>query len=219
MLKLPPIKAVVFDMDGLLFDTETLFFDAMQTVGAELGHQITHAFYLTLIGLPIERGHLLMREEFGAAFATETFHEACRRRFFALLDTDLRLKPGVPELLDHLETCNLPKAISTSSQRTNVDHHLAAFDLTHRFDAIIAHGDYAHGKPHPAPYLAAARALGIEPSACLALEDSYNGVRSAVAAGMVTIMVPDMLPDDPEMRALGHRVVVDLHCVRTMLGG
>lgn len=206
-------------MDGLLFDTETLFFDAMQTVGAELGHQITHPFYLTLIGLPTERNHLLMREEFGAAFPAETFHEACRQRFFALLDTDLRLKPGVTELLDHLEACNLPKAIATSSQRTNVDHHLAAFNLAHRFDAIIAHGDYAHGKPHPAPYLAAARALGIEPSACLALEDSHNGARSAVAAGMVTIMVPDMLPDDPETRALVHGIVVDLHGVRAMLGG
>jgi HAD superfamily hydrolase (TIGR01509 family) len=213
---LSAIKAVVFDMDGLLFDTETLFFEAMRSVGDEQGHPITHAFFLTLVGLNTERNHALMRGHFGPDFPAVQFHDACRERFFELLETDLRLKPGVIELLDQIDQLGLPKAIVTSSQRNNVEHHLEAFDITDRFDAIFAYGDYPHSKPHPAPYLAATAALGFDPRHCLALEDSHNGVRSAAAAGMVTIMVPDLLPPDAEMRSLTYHIAVDLHEVRAL---
>jgi HAD superfamily hydrolase (TIGR01509 family) len=217
--KLEEIKAVVFDMDGLLFDTEQIFFAAMRLAGEEQGHEITYEFFLTLVGLDNQKNYLLMRERFGSDFPAEPFHDLCRDRFFEMLETDLRLKPGVIELIDHIEAIDLPMAIATSSYRENVEHHLAAFDLTDHFDAIVAHGDYAHSKPHPAPYLAAISALGVEPHECLALEDSHNGVRSAAAAGLVTIMVPDLLLPDDEIRSLAFRVVEDLHQVRILFGG
>ena len=216
---MPQISAVIFDMDGLLFDTETLFFDAMVAEGASSGIAVSRDFFLTLVGLNTENNHERMRAHFGADFAAVQFHGACRERFFGLLDTNLALKPGVLELLDQVEQLRLPKAIATSSQRSNVDHHLRAFNLTHRFDAIVANGDYAHGKPHPDPYLTAAKALGFAPAACLALEDSHNGVRSAAAAGMFTVMVPDLLPANDEMRLLADFVAVDLHEVARLLGG
>lgn len=216
-MTLPPIKAVVFDMDGLLFDTESLFFDAMLAEGSSQGVAITREFFLSLVGLNTARNHALMRDHFGPDFPAERFHGACLERFFGLLGTDLKTKPGVAELLNRIDQLELPKAIATSSQRRNVQHHLEAFDLTHRFDAIIANGDYARGKPHPDPFLVAARALEVNPGACLALEDSHNGVRSAAAAGMVTVMVPDLLPANAEMRALAHCVVSDLHAVAALL--
>lgn len=216
MPDLSAIKAVVFDMDGLLFDTEALFFDAMCSVGQKQGYSVTREFFLTLVGLSTERNHTLMLAHFGADFPALQFHDACRDRFFELLDSDLRLKPGAIELLDRIDQLRLPKAIATSSQRTNVEHHLAAFDMAGRFDAILASGDYPHSKPHPAPYLAATSALGLDPQRCLALEDSHNGVRSAAAAGMVTIMVPDLLPPNAEMRALTLHIAADLHEVRRM---
>ena len=218
-MTMPRISAVIFDMDGLLFDTETLFFGAMVAEGASSGIAVSRDFFLTLVGLNTENGHERMRAHFGADFPAVQFHDACRERFFGLLDTSLTLKPGVLELLDQVEQLGLPKAIATSSQRSNVDHHLNAFDLTHRFDAIVASGDYTRGKPHPDPYLSAAKALGIEPAACLALEDSHNGVRSAAAAGMFTVMVPDLLPVNDEMRLLADFVAVDLHAVARLLGG
>ena len=216
---MPQISAVIFDMDGLLFDTETLFFDAMVAEGTSGGIAVSRDFFLTLVGLNTENNHERMRAHFGADFPAVRFHDACRERFFGLLETSLALKPGVLELLDQVEQLRLPKAIATSSQRSNVDHHLSAFNLTHRFDEIVASGDYTHGKPHPDPYLTAAKSLGVEPAACLALEDSHNGVRSAAAAGMLTVMVPDLLPADDEMRSLANFVATDLHEVARLLGG
>ncbi len=98
-----------------------------------------------------------------------------------------------------------------------MQHHLGAHDLGDRFHHIVASGDYAAGKPAPDPYLLAAARLGIEPRFCLALEDSHNGVRSAAAAGMMTIMVPDLLEATDEIRGLCTFVVRDLHMVRDLV--
>lgn len=205
-------------MDGLLFDTETLFFEAMVAEGTEIGISVSRDFFLSLVGLNTESNHELMIAQFGADFSAAPFHDACQERFFNLLDSRLALKPGVLDLLDHIEQLGLPKAIATSSHRSNVDHHLGAFNLAHRFDLIVASGDYARGKPHPDPYLTAAKAFGLDPVDCLALEDSHNGVRSAAAAGMITVMVPDLLPANDEMRLLASFVANDLHEVARLLG-
>jgi HAD superfamily hydrolase (TIGR01509 family) len=117
-------------------------------------------------------------------------------------------------LLDRLR---LPRAIATSSSRTTVERHLSAHALVDRFDAIVGHGDYATGKPAPDPFLRAAERLGADPARCLALEDSHNGVRSAAAAGMMTIMVPDLLEPTEEMRTLCLLVARDLHEVAELI--
>ena len=126
-------------------------------------------------------------------------------------------KPVPPELLDLLDELNLPRAIATSSPHQRVEQHLTAHDLASRFHAIIAHGDYVTGKPAPDPFLRAAERLGVEPRFCLALEDSFNGIRSASAAGTMTIMVPDLLEPTNEMRGLCTLVARDLHEVRKLL--
>ncbi|MEO8114567.1 MAG: HAD family hydrolase, partial [Phenylobacterium sp.] len=96
-------------------------------------------------------------------------------------------------------------------------HHIGAHGLLERFDAILASGDYPRAKPHPDPFLKAAEALGVAPEDCLALEDSHNGVRAAAAAGMMTIMVPDLLHPTAEMHELCVRIARDLHEVRELL--
>lgn len=211
------IKAVMFDMDGLLFDTERLFFQAMQAAGREAGCEVPEALFLSLIGHTRERNFTLMREHYGAQFAAEEFHALCHQHFDTLLPHELCLKPGVRELLDRLDQLSLPRALVTSSSRSSVDRNLAAFDLAARFDCIVAHGDYQRGKPDPEPYLLAAARLDVEPARCLALEDSLNGVRSAAGAGMRTVMIPDLLEPTDEMRGLCIAVMVDLQKVKTML--
>lgn len=213
------LQAVLFDMDGLLFDTERLFFRAMQAAGREAGCEVPEALFRQMIGHVRDFNLRQLREHYGAEFAAEAFLEQCRAQMAVLVEDGLRLKPGVTKLLDRLDDLRLPRALVTSSARSSVDHHLAAFDLAGRFDAVVAYGDYHQGKPHPEPYLTAAEKLGVDPTSCLALEDSHNGVRSAAGAGTRTVMVPDMLEPTAEMRELCAAVLPDLHAVRREVFG
>ena len=120
-------------------------------------------------------------------------------------------------MLNTLDDLWLPRAIATSSARETVEHHLHFHDLVGRFHQIVTHRDYALGKPAPDPFLKAAERLGVEPRSCLALEDSHNGVRSAAAAGVVMVMVPDLLEPTDEIRGLCAFVARDLHEVRHVL--
>ncbi len=217
-MRLPrPPSAVVFDMDGLLFDTERLYEQAAMAAAAELGYELDSAFHRTTVGSPwpVIRGLLLDR--YGATFAAEDLREAARRIFGELAERERLLKPGALELLDLLDKLGLPRAIATTSSRGTVQRHLEAHDLVGRFHHIVAHGDYARHKPAPDPFLKAAAQLGVAPELCLALEDSHNGVRAASAAGMMTIMIPDLLPPTEEIRGLCTHIVLDLHDVRPLI--
>jgi HAD superfamily hydrolase (TIGR01509 family) len=208
---------VIFDMDGLLFDTEALWQEALLAAGAEHGHEIPHEVYKNSIG--VRRSHCgpLFLAHFGADFAFGDFHAIWRRHFWLIAESKPALKPGVSELLEALDQLRLPRAIATSSSRTTVERHLTSHGLTDRFDAIVCRGDYENGKPAPDPFLKAAERLGVEPRACLALEDSHIGVRSAAAAGMMTVMVPDLLEPTEDICTLCAFVAHDLHEVRDMV--
>lgn len=209
--------AIVFDMDGLLFDTETLYQEAAAVAAEEGGHDISSGIIFRLIGLPWPQGRALLRDHFGEGFPVDEFEAAWLAHFWRMADTHLPLKPGVVELLDALDALRLPRAIATSSSHRTVQHHLSAHDLASRFHAVVGAGDYASGKPEPDPYLKAAERLGVAPGMCLALEDSHNGVRSASAAGMMTVMVPDLLEPTAEIRDLCMLVATDLHEVRRLI--
>jgi len=209
--------AVVFDMDGLIFDTETLYRDAMMAASAERGVAMPMDLYLRLIGLHGPRARELVLEELGPDTDVDGLWNDANARFAAMLDTQLAVKAGVLELLDTLDRLALPRAIATSSSHAAAEHHLAAHGLTDRFNAVIAAGDYEHGKPAPDPYLLAAKRLGVPADRCLALEDSHNGVRAALAAGMITVMVPDLLEPDHDVLAGSARVVETLHDVERAL--
>jgi HAD superfamily hydrolase (TIGR01509 family) len=158
-------------------------------------------------------------DHYGPDLAVDRLSEISRRIFRELTETREILKPGVRELLDVLDELRLPRAVATSSARATVERHLSRHALVDRFHGIAAHGDYARHKPHPDPFLKAAELLGVDPRACLAIEDSHHGVRSASSAGMMTIMVPDLLPATDEICALCLHVVPDLHAVRRLLSG
>ena len=204
-------------MDGLLFDTETLYQQAWTEAAEVGGFDVPRDVIRLAIGTPWVRCRGLMLEMLGEQFPIDDLYERMTRRFVQSSATDLRLKPGVLELLDVLDDLALPRCIATSSAHGTVQHHLAAHGLAHRFDAVIGHGDYADSKPAPAPYLVAATRLGVPALGCWALEDSHDGVRSASAAGTVTIMVPDLVPPSDEIRGLCHVVAESLHEVARLL--
>jgi len=207
--------AVVFDMDGLLFDTETLSQEAIVLAAAEGGHDVAPDVFTRTIGLPWAPCRALLLSHFGESFPVDQFREAWVRHFWVIAEARLELKPGALELLDALDEFRIPRAIATSSSRLTVERHLSVYNLMGRFKEIVGRGDYERGKPAPDPFLTAAERLGVKPALCLALEDSHNGVRSAWAAGMMTVMVPDLLEPTDELRNLCTFVARDLHQVRS----
>src|SRR6185437_10757470 len=211
-----PVAAVVFDMDGLLVDTEVLIRDLMMEIARQFGAELPMSVFRRMVGLG-SASDAVARAHFGPAFPFEAYARELERRIYAVVDAGVSLKPGVIELLDHLQAAEVPAAIATSSSHRAVERTLAPSGILPRFRAVVAAGDYARGKPCPDPFLAAADKLGVDPTSCLALEDSHNGVRAACAAEMMTVMVPDLLEATDEMHAVCLTIAGSLHEVRIML--
>lgn len=206
-------KAVIFDMDGLLLDTEVLYRQSVISAAVHHDLPIGPSIYEGMLGRPWHSIAELLREHYGADFDADGFRQVWLAHFDLLTETELRLKAGVSELLDVLDELGLPRAVCTSSEHFQVKHHLGTLGVLDRFHHVIAQGDYPRGKPHPEPYLAAAERIGVDPADCLALEDSFNGIRSAASAGMMAVMVPDLLQPTQEIRALCAQVAESLiHC-------
>jgi HAD superfamily hydrolase (TIGR01509 family) len=211
------VKAVVFDMDGLLVDTETVIFRAMQHAAEGFGGEFPFTTFQRMVGLQDAASDQIVVEHFGEGFDLVAWSKAVRAHAHEHMAAGVALKTGVVEILDYLTAAGLPCAIATSSSLAAVQRNLGPGGLVGRFAALITKDVQTRGKPHPEPFLKAAEALHLAPADCLALEDSHNGVRSASSAGMMTIMVPDMLDPTEEMESLCVRIARDLHEVRELL--
>ncbi len=212
-----PARAIIFDMDGLLIDSESIYRDAMLETAAAARFDLPWSVIAQMVGVPWANAAVAMVAHYGPGFDTAGFREEATRRFHLVADAGVCLKAGVVELLDHLDALALPRAICTGSGHPAVQTHMGAHGLLERFDLVVAHGDYVRGKPEPEPFLVTAERLGMNPADCLVLEDSHNGVRAASAAGMMTIMVPDLLHASDEMQGLCVRIADTLHDVRDLL--
>jgi HAD superfamily hydrolase (TIGR01509 family) len=183
-------RAVVFDLDGLLFNTEELY----QDVGAELLRRRGCVFDRKLLDLMMGRpGRVALRmmiEYHSLAATVEQLAAETDEIFPAILDARLALMPGVKELLEALERAEIPKAIGTSSGRRFTLDLLARFAIEERFEFVLTAQDVDEGKPHPEIYLKAAERFRLSPSAVVVFEDSANGCRAAVAAGTFAVAVP-----------------------------
>ncbi len=213
------VEAVVFDMDGLLVDTEAMFRDVLMEASRRRGVDLPLEVFLRMVGLQRDASRAIAMAHFGEDFDYEPWIAEAWELAYARIALGIAVKDGAVELLDDLEAAGIPCAVATSSSHATVQRQLGPKGLLPRFQAIIAAGDYAHGKPAPDPFLVAAARLQVAPAGCLALEDSHNGVRAAHAAGMMTIMVPDLLEATGEMRALCVAVKQTLHGVRELLAG
>lgn len=205
--------AILFDMDGLLLDTERLIRDAMVAVMADLGFAMTGDDYATLIGRPEPASRAIMQARFGQGLDYDAMRAAVRHRIRNEWGPVRPLKPGAADLLTQVNALRIPAAVVTSSEQALARAHLGHAGLLSGFAAIIGCDDVAHGKPHPDPYLTAAARLGAAPATALALEDSHNGIIAAHAAGVPVIMVPDLLPATPEIAPRLLAVANDLHQV------
>ncbi|MGW4845147.1 HAD family hydrolase [Nocardia brasiliensis] len=209
-----PVRAVVFDMDGLLIDSESLAMESLVSAGAELGYEMPIEFCRSMIGVPADRCRTLAAAAYGRGFPLEEYFDLHDVHLRQLVDSGrLATKPGALALLDALEAQGIPKAIATSSSRDRADHHLQLAGIADRFDAVVTRQDVTKGKPDPEPYLKAMAALDGDVETTLALEDSTNGIRAAVAAGLRCILVPDLVQPTEESRRIAHRLYPDLNRV------
>lgn len=182
--------AVVFDFDGLMFNTEELY----NAVGSELlrrrGHQLTHELLNEMMGRPSPVALQIMIDWHRLNDTVATLQHETDEIFVELLPQRLAPMPGLLTLLEQLEAAAIPKAIATSSRRQFLDLVFEHFPLADRFQFILTCEDVIQGKPHPEMYQKAAARFAIEPRHMLVLEDSQNGCRAAVAAGAYTVAVP-----------------------------
>ena len=156
-----PVEAALFDMDGLLLDTEVLYIEAMQQAARSLGREMALDFCHSMVGVPARECSLMIEAYYGEGFSIEEFRGRFYELLRGLLDAGIPLKPGVVELLDFLAGRGLPLAVATSSERRTAERHLSHAGLLDRFTALVTRDDVEHPKPHPDIYLEAARRLGV----------------------------------------------------------
>ncbi len=201
------IRAVVFDLDGLMFNTEELYEEVGSQILKRRGKAFSQDLLDQMMGRPSQSALQIMIDWHQLDASVADLVAETDALFPAVLDARLRPMNGLMELLDSLETHNIPKAIATSSRRTFVDNVLPRYDLQDRFAFTLTSEDVRQGKPHPEVYLLACRRIGHAPGQVMVLEDSEIGSRAAVAAGAVTVAVPgepSRAHDFSEVQLLAH---------------
>jgi pseudouridine 5'-phosphatase len=187
----PALRAVVFDLDGVLANTEDLYEQACETVLGRRGKTYDPPLREQMMGRPVADAIQIMLDAHSLPDPLESMMTECWETLRVLLETSLAPMPGVAPLLDTLQAANLPAAVATSALRDYADLVLTRLNFKQRFRFILTSEDVRCGKPDPEIYVLAAARLQVEPSQMMVLEDSANGCRAAVAAGAFTVAVPN----------------------------
>lgn len=200
---IPRIRGMLFDMDGLVLDTEKLYARFWMEALRFCGYPMTLEQALKMRAANSKLGEDILHGFFGPGVD----YRQCRAKRIELMDAfieehGVEPKPGIFALLDALDQRGIPAAITSSSPRERIERHLRSVGLYHRFAKICSGYEVSWGKPAPDIYLHGAAALGLPPENCLALEDAPTGILSAYQAGCVTVMVPDLDQPDEETRKL-----------------
>lgn len=212
------IEAVVFDMDGILFDTERLSVESWIEVAERMGLPDINKGVYGCIGLNRTDCRIFLKETYGQDFPYDDFREQTAAVFQRKMAKDgLPVMKGAGELLAWLREKGLKVALASSTSHKTVESHLQQAGFTGYFQAVIGGDMVEHSKPQPDIYLKACRLLDVEPANAAAIEDSPNGIRSAYAAGMLPIMVPDLVKPDPEIEKLLYRKCDSLFAVLEFL--
>jgi HAD superfamily hydrolase (TIGR01509 family) len=210
--------AVIFDMDGLMLDTEPISLGAWQAAAADLGYGLDLSTYDRMIGLGHAAALDLLRREFGDACPIDELAAAARQKYEVALDAGgVPHKPGLEALLRFLDDRRLPRAVATSTETALATRKLRQAGVLDYFEVVVGGEQVSRGKPEPDIYLLAAERLGSHPGDCLVLEDSGPGLRAAIAAGMRVILVPDRTAPEADTRALAYAVADSLAAARPVI--
>ncbi len=201
-------SAVIFDMDGLLLDTERLSFEVFQTLCNDLNLGDLSDLFRQCIGTTAEQETAILKKGLAGITDYEDFilawHQGYKKRINA---APIPLKQGVEEVLEYLQAIKMPLAIATSTRTDSAKEKLKSSNILQYFDIIIGGDQVKNSKPNPEIYLKAAMQIGVNPTQCLAFEDSDNGVKAALSAGITVVQIPDLVEPSQELKKLGHIIL------------
>lgn len=203
------MDGAIFDMDGLLFDTETVWQKMWHETARERGIELSDRFKYEITGTSGEYMLEIVKRHFCTENAEEIVKE-CRKKVHEETQRCVEMKTGVREILKYLKDSGFLIAVASSSSREQILHNLELGKIKNYFDAIVSGVELLHGKPAPDIFLKAAEQIKCRPEDCYVFEDAYNGVKAGYAAGCRTIMVPDLLEPTDEIRNMTVMVAKNL---------
>ena len=205
------VKGLIFDMDGLLLDTERYYFRYWMQSAAEFGFSMKPRHALAIRSLSSSYAQRYLVRELGESF---DYHAVRSRRRELIREAiekyGIQMKPGVKELLAYCKENNIVTAVATATSTENAAAHLKSVGICDDFSVIVGGDSIANGKPAPDIYLKAAAALSLEPAHCFALEDSPNGILAAFSAGCQPVLIPDLTEPDEMLKPLLYACVPTL---------
>jgi HAD superfamily hydrolase (TIGR01509 family) len=212
------LQAVLFDMDGLLLDSERLWYETEAEIMAGLGGTWGPEHQETLVGGSIDRTVAYMLDLTGPVVAPEEVARRLLEGMAERLRANVPMMPGAKELLDEVREAGVPSALVSSTNRALMEYALDGIGRD-RLTVTVAGDEVGHTKPHPEPYLTAARLLGVDVRSCVALEDSPDGTDSATAAGCHVVSVPSVvpIPEAPGRTVVSSLLDVDLARLRSLV--
>lgn len=216
-MKHPQIVAAIFDMDGLLLDSERMALSCWHDAARELGHEIDPAVPLGMVGMHSSKTLAYLREQLGDDFPCERLRERTHEIYLTRSEAGIALRPGVLALFDWLEAHDIRKAVATSTRRSIAEHHLHKAQLWHRIEFAVCGDEVSQPKPAPEIYQKAITQLGVSAAQCVVFEDSNFGVQAGHSAGCRVIMVPDLRDPLEHVKALGIEIVSSLDAAQTLL--
>ncbi|MCG1013263.1 HAD family phosphatase [Tepidanaerobacter sp. GT38] len=194
------LSMVIFDMDGLMFDTERLDIWAWQKAGKDFGYDINHSISSNVIGSDFRDTKSFFMQYFGSSFPYDEIYQRKQEYMEQYLKNNgIPVKEGLYELIEFLENKSIMKAVATSTVRKKAEKRLSMGGIKDKFDAIVCGDDVEKGKPEPDIFLKAAKLLSCKPDHCIVLEDSDRGLIAASRAGMRPICIPDIKQPSKEV--------------------
>ncbi|MDO5124911.1 MAG: HAD family phosphatase [Ruminococcus sp.] len=203
MLKINDIKAVVFDMDGIIFDTERMYLEAWKFIGKRDNIADVDQSARSCIGLSVVDSVALMKAKYGQDFSIEKYHNEIETMVKEQIKNNgMPIKSGAVEILEYLNNIGFTVGLASSTKYDKIISHLERAGIREYFSVIMGGDMISHSKPNPEIYIKACEKLGVAPCNTIAIEDSQNGIRSAFGADMMPLMVPDLIEPTDEILAM-----------------
>jgi len=197
------IQGCIFDMDGLLFDTERIFQETWEKIAAERGIVLPPSFAGDIMGTSGEKMNRIL-ETYYRPYKGEEIQRECKKRVEAVLKNHVPLMPGAVEILETCKALQIKTAVASSSPMEQIKANLSRTGTDVFFDALVSGEEVENGKPAPDIFLLAAKRIHVPPACCLVFEDSPHGIAGAAAGGFIPVMIPCLLPPTEENKKVAH---------------